>query len=114
MSIETQATKNILVQLGDGRLSRAAFEELEATAANITEHAQSIVPVDTGELQGSIGDESNGIDTVTNYADAPHAGFVELGTRHQAAQPYMVPAFRAETEGLAERVGQRIAEAAGG
>lgn len=53
---------------------------------------QSLTPVDTGELLGSEGVEVN-VDTVSLVAKAPHAAFVELGTVHQAAQPYMQPAL---------------------
>ena len=114
MSIQSTVEKNLFHSLGDGRLSRAAYEELAATGQRITQRAQSIVPVDTGELRDSLGDEGNGVDEVTNYAGAEHAEYVELGTRNQAAQPYLYPAFVAETEGLPQRMGARIEAAAGG
>lgn len=87
---------------------RAVYGELEKTGRDIHDYAGSIVPVDTGELQESGFSEGNGQDTViTGYA-AEHAAHVELGTRHQAAQPYLLPAFESETDSLPERIGRAI------
>lgn len=56
-------------------------------------HAKNRVPIDTGALHDSILTkfENGGLTGII----APHedyALFVELGTRRQSAQPYMIPA----------------------
>jgi HK97 gp10 family phage protein len=64
----------------------------------VVEEAQTIVPVDTGELKDSIHTASVQLEgtvvsgTVT--ADAPHAEFVEYGTgvRGDGTYPYELPA----------------------
>jgi HK97 gp10 family phage protein len=60
-------------------------------------HAVDIVPVDTGNLRNSIthaSDERTAI-VGTNVEYAP---YVELGTRRQKAQPYLVPAVKEHLE----------------
>lgn len=56
-------------------------------------YAQLKCPVDTGNLRGSIthivDDSEKAVYIGTNVEYAP---YVELGTRHQAAQPYLRPA----------------------
>ena len=53
---------------------------------------QSLTAVDTGELLDSEGVEVIK-DTVVLFANSDHAVFVEFGTIHQSAQPYMRPAI---------------------
>ena len=50
------------------------------------------VPVDTGYLQSTIHQEIVSDLVGQLIADAPYAGFVELGTSKMEAQPYMQPA----------------------
>lgn len=71
----------------------AHFQRIsERVRANVVEDiaddAERLVPVDTGELRNSIHTEGNQI-----VADAEHAIYVELGTRHMDAQPYLAPAL---------------------
>lgn len=69
-------------------------EELEDLGREAVAQAQRMAPVATGELRGSIAYRvSNG--ELILYADAPHAAYVELGTRKMAAQPYLRPALEA-------------------
>ena len=59
--------------------------------------AKARVAVRTGRLKKSIRrrfDKSRGRGTVT--ATAPHAHFIELGTIHHDARPFMAPAVEAE------------------
>jgi hypothetical protein len=58
----------------------------------VKEGAQMYVPVLTGELHDSIEFEFRGNGEGWVHAWAGHAGFVEVGTRKMAAQPYLVPA----------------------
>lgn len=63
-------------------------------AEQIAGGARARVPVDSGELAGSIkvhlGDD--GMSAVVEAA-AEHAKFVEFGTRQTPARPFLLPAF---------------------
>lgn len=62
-------------------------------AEMVAEDARRIVPVDTGRLKASIQVEDAGHEKARVHATAPYAGYVELGTRHMAAQPYLRPSL---------------------
>lgn len=72
----------------------------EATAAlldageQIADGAKSRVATDTGELAGSINvrADDEGASVIVE-ATAAHAKFVEFGTRHTPARPFLLPAF---------------------
>lgn len=66
--------------------------------------AKETVPVDTGNLQSSIGYEV-GYNYVTFYADAEYADYVEYGTSRQSAQPYFEEAVM-----LAVAIGTSMAQ----
>lgn len=66
-------------------------EALEAFCETFESVSSSLVPVDTGYLQDSIGYEYDET-SATVYAEAEYAQFVEYGTWKMAAQPYFTPA----------------------
>jgi HK97 gp10 family phage protein len=79
--VEDKADK-FLIQVGKGAVS----------------WARHYVPVDTGELQNSIGftyqqRDSNGEKRLTLHADTHYAFFVEYGTRFMLPQPFLRPAL---------------------
>jgi len=67
---------------------------VKKNGSRLQEQAQQGAPVDTGNLRRSIGleIEDAGL-TACSAAKAHYSGYVELGTRFMAAQPYMKPAF---------------------
>lgn len=67
-------------------------EGLEEIGKRAERYAKDTVPVDTGELQRSIGYDVTG-DTLTLGAGTDHAAPVELGTRRMSARPYLRPAM---------------------
>lgn len=69
---------------------------LVRVAGAIERDAQRLAPVDTGELRRSIHAEEPHGRTVRVVAGADHASYVELGTRHMSAQPYLKPALYRE------------------
>lgn len=77
-------------------IDAAVDRMLVRVATAIERDAQAFAPVDTGELRGSIraGSPMGGMVRITASAD--HSVYVELGTRHQAAQPYLSPALNRE------------------
>lgn len=69
----------------------------EAVQAKVINDAQAIVPVDTGNLQGSIREggiiiEDDNVRAIV-VANAEYASYVEFGTVKMRAQPYMVPSL---------------------
>ncbi|KQN99696.1 hypothetical protein ASF21_12880 [Arthrobacter sp. Leaf234] len=61
------------------------------TARDIEADAKQLAPVDTGNLQGSIGSDINGLEA-TIGPTASYGIYLELGTTRMAAQPFMGPA----------------------
>jgi HK97 gp10 family phage protein len=80
------------VDKADEAIKKSAAETVEKAALEIEAEAVFLVPVDTGRLKDSIQEEK-----ITDLSrrvgtDVEYAGFVEFGTKHQAAQPYLRPA----------------------
>lgn len=93
MPIAIEVRSNMLPGMGGRMLARVAEVVAEA-AIDCQSLAKTFVPKDTGTLARSIGAEpENAEQTVwvvgTNVEYAP---YVEFGTVHMAAQPYMTPA----------------------
>ena len=92
MAGEVTVTQDNTDQVVDGIKSAigAALEEIVLLAEN---YAAKKCPVDTGNLRGSITHE---VDTAGNAVyigtNIEYAPYVEFGTRHMHAQPYLRPA----------------------
>jgi HK97 gp10 family phage protein len=70
-------------------------EILENTMLRVVEEAKSIVPVRTGLLRDSIeGKSDDEALMITFTADTDYAVFVEYGTSHMPARPFLVPTAR--------------------
>jgi HK97 gp10 family phage protein len=83
----------------------ARVEAVVAKAAHdIEAHAKGRAPVDTGFLRNSIGSQRVGDAHWRISARAHYAVYVESGTRHMAAQPYMRPAADAVRPGFRKAV----------
>jgi HK97 gp10 family phage protein len=67
-------------------------ELLNRLGGEIEADAKVACPVDTGRLRDSISHEVDG-DTVRVTASAPYAAYVEDGTQHMAAEPFLRPAL---------------------
>lgn len=83
----------------DGALGALADEieervsaAIAAGAETVKEHAQSICPVDTGNLRDSIAVSQDGTGAEIS-ANTDYAAYVEFGTSKMAAQPFLVPAL---------------------
>lgn len=89
-----------------------AYVESESRAAvlksaeRVAAKARSYAPVDTGYLKSSI--EASSV-TSGKEADilvgAPYGAYVEYGTVHMAAQPFLTPAIREEEAEFFNSVG---------
>ena len=74
-------------------MQRQVHSQLASWAADVKALAKQLVPVRTGHLRSSI------YATIKEWvadigAEATYAYFVELGTRHMKAQPYLYPAIQ--------------------
>ncbi len=81
-------------------LHDAASRVVRKTALDVLDHAQSTVPVDTGNLKNSLqpGSTDNVFEMEPGSLEAVvgtavlYAAYVEFGTVKMAAQPYLIPA----------------------
>ena len=80
------------MQQFDSELQNQVHEQLALWAADVENFARQLVPVKTGRLRGSIFTRVQ--EWVANIgAEAPYAMFIEFGTRHVQARPYLYPAL---------------------
>ena len=67
---------------------------VKSNTTNMNKNMQKLAPVDTGNMKRSITSEfTDGGFTGTTEPHTDYAGYVEYGTRFQAAQPFVKPAF---------------------
>jgi HK97 gp10 family phage protein len=91
----------------DSGLQRHVHRYLASLAADIKAEARRLVPVRTGYLQSTIYAKIQ--EWVAEIgADAAYALFVELGTKHMRAQPYLWPAIQAYLPQLENIICQAI------
>lgn len=111
MAFVVQGLNELTVSLASApaRVKAGAAERVGQVLDNIVSTAQSIVAVQSGELQGSISrDEvAQGFGSVTGEAGptARHGRFVEWGTYKDAPQAFMGPAMDRHTHELEEGLG---------
>lgn len=79
-------------------LARESHPEREAAIDRAADTARRLCPLDTGRLVGSIAGEADQTSmamrlSAGNDIDITYAAYVELGTRHMHAQPYLRPAL---------------------
>ena len=80
-------------------------QALEAIGQTVENTAKQLVPVDTGILRASISHEQKDT-SVTIGSNVDYAVYIEKGTRHQAAKPYIEPAVnnnRGQIKGIVEK-----------
>lgn len=80
---------------------------LTEAAIVVQADAKRMVPVDTGNLRGSIVRDVSG-DTATVGTNVEYAEHVEYGTRHMQAQPYLRPAIDNNRKALIRRFADMI------
>jgi HK97 gp10 family phage protein len=94
----------------DNGLQNRVYRCLASWAADVKAEAMRTVPVKTGYLRSTI------YATVQNWvvnigAEATYALFVELGTKHMQARPYLWPAIQKYLPELQSLIEAAIAEA---
>ncbi len=81
------------IQRFDSTMQRRVHRQLASWAADVKAQARKLVPVKTGYLQSTIYAKIS--EWVAEIgAEATYALFVELGTRHMQAHPYLYPAIQ--------------------
>lgn len=88
-------------------LQDQVYRFLASWAADVKAEAQRLVPVRTGYLRSTIYAEVRDW-VVMIGAEATYALFVEFGTRHMRAQPYLWPALQEYLPELEEMICQAI------
>lgn len=73
--------------------------KMEASGILIASKVKALAPVDTGRLRLSYEHEVEG-DTLRVGTRVTYAKFQEFGTRHQPAQPHLVPGVNASRGAL--------------
>ena len=83
-------------------------EELRIGAFKIEGLAKETVPFDTGRLSGSIttDDFNIGILIMRVGTHVTYAPYVEFGTKHMEARPYLFPAFFAYENDIIKAIGR--------
>ena len=74
-------------------LDMEVIHHIDKDVGQIVDDAKSLVPVDTGKLKSSISKIKDENDKWKVIADTSYAWIVEMGGRHQPAQPYLRPAL---------------------
>src|SRR5258708_1061916 len=78
------------------KLPEALGQLIEAACAHIESNAKAAAPVKTGFMRDSGAHQMTGPPSAEAPFSPPYSGFVELGTVHQAAQPFLLPAVERE------------------
>ncbi len=91
----------------------ALNREVKRAVVNIEATAKGRAPVDTGRLRSSLAHEvrreataglaNDGASAVAG-TNVEYAPFVEFGTRHQRARPYLFPSFEDERPKFIDRL----------
>lgn len=110
LSCDTSKLEKQLMELINN-IDKSAESILEEGCENIKTEAKKLAPVDTGKLKDSIDTRfaSKKYDHEGYvYSDIDYALFVELGTRYQAPQPFLYPAYTQNKEFFRNRLIESI------
>jgi HK97 gp10 family phage protein len=92
IKVDTQQASKIIADRLNVKVPKILGESVKTTTDKVASTAQSICPVDTGELRSSIKAEKVSEFEGRVIATAEHAPFVEFGTYKMQAQPFLGPA----------------------
>jgi HK97 gp10 family phage protein len=108
----------LLMKLGPQVARRVGAQALRAGARPVVDRAKQLVSVDTGALRESIGAElvTRGVDpdrrVIAIGIERPvsrRMHFIEFGTAHSAAKPFMRPALDEQKENALDEMGRVLA-----
>lgn len=96
---------------------KAKKEALTTIGTFVTAEAQTRATVDTGNMKRNITyqvhDDNNGVD-IGVTPEAPYAVYVEKGSSHNKAQPFLEPACMDNIGKIEEIAGQKVSVNMGG
>lgn len=83
-------------------------DELRIGAFKIEGLAKETVPFDTGRLSGSITIDDSDIKVLVERvgSDVSYAPYIEFGTKHMEARPYLFPAFFSYENDIIKAIGR--------
>ncbi|MBE5778512.1 MAG: hypothetical protein E7331_04180 [Clostridiales bacterium] len=85
----------------------AAEGGVSEAVAEVQALSQSLCPVESGTLRGSIAAESGGLSGSVS-AGSSHGAYVELGTAKMAARPFLYPAFSLVKGTVVGKIAEKI------
>ena len=105
-------TLNLRIPEAQAELTAAVFESQQETfEKDILPEAQNLSPVRTGLNVASIQTETYLTDQGVKseiYTTDGYGGYVEVGTKRQADEPYIFPAFLHQIINLPQRLYRRL------
>jgi len=91
----------------DSAVQKHVHRQLASWAADVKALARQLAPVRTGHLRSTIyADVKEWVATIG--AEATYAMYVELGTRHMQARPYLYPAIQTYLPQLEQNIREAI------
>lgn len=99
------------IQRAPDRITTYAGDAVKATAGAVSQRAKGLAPRDTGNLQRAIRSEASGTLGRVLIDGADYWRFVEYGTVHMAARPFIRTATETESSAFEQRVrdvGQKL------
>jgi len=95
LSAKMSGMERLTAQLNAYRTQAAAKidEALAVSAEQIADDAKALAPVDSGATRDSIEAAKDSYQRYKVAATLPYALFLEFGTVHMAAQPFLFPAY---------------------
>lgn len=91
------------------RLMRDGKEPILRDAGKfVTSEQKKITPVDTGKLRESLREAMKNKDTINVGTDVEYSDDVEFGNSRQSAQPYFLPGYERNQEGVKSLIRSRI------
>lgn len=91
-----------------GIIRKVADRWLEEAGIMVEETAARLVPVDSGNLKGSINRQRENEITESVGTNVEYAEYVEYGTRHTREQPYLRPAIDTNRRNLLKRLAELV------
>lgn len=93
------------------RKVKSIRKSVAETAIKIETQATAAAPVDTGNLKNSINTQyyQNGL-TAEIGTPVEYGPYVEFGTRHMKAQPYLLPAYDRNVKSFKDEIKKIINE----
>ena len=110
LSAKLSGMERLVAQLNAYRTQAAAKidEALALSAEQIADDAKALAPVASGATRDSIEAAKNSYQRYKVAATSPYALFLEFGTVHMAAQPFLFPSFEKNRNAVLNNLKQAL------